>query len=161
MSIKILPNFAKVVRSFHEASRWLNAPQDALIAKLGREIRQEIINNMMKSPPPPLAASTIRRKGHGRSWFETGFMIRSALSAPAVRRPSSSKITLVIGVTKEIHPSAGIPTNELFSYLEYGTKSSPARPVILPIEMSIRNNAYDPLKTFKLKYIEELRKSLG
>lgn len=102
-------------------------------------------------PWTPLSPKTVELKGGDTTvYVETGFL-RDNLEVRKVKAPTNG-LTLFIGASPwKRHPS-GMKLSELMIWLEYGTDSSPARPLIRPswdeIEPLIKKNWKELLKDF-------------
>jgi hypothetical protein len=79
----------------------------------------------------PLADSTVALKnGDSTIYVETGFL-RNNLKAQKVQS-SSTSVTFYIGVDASATTPSGESLGDIMIWLEYGTRSIPARPLIRP-----------------------------
>ena len=79
-------------------------------------------------PWTPLSEETVRIKGHGKVYVETG-MLSNGLE---VRKIGAGGNEVFIGFSDGLRHESGLTFAQLMIYNEYGTINSPARPLIRP-----------------------------
>lgn len=77
----------------------------------------------------PLSKRSLEVKGHGKIYIDTG-TLRSGIQAKKVKQ-SNNEVSIFVGVSDGSHPS-GLDLLTVMKYNEYGTRKSPARPLIRP-----------------------------
>lgn len=97
----------------------------------------------------PLSETTIRIKNGDSTIYVDKGELRNGLVVRRVKS-SSDGCTVFIGASPWKHHSSGLTMNELMIFLEYGTSTIPARPLIRPtfeeVEDLIKKHWADLLK---------------
>jgi hypothetical protein len=66
-----------VERELVDLAKGLSPRMSRRLSAIGRNLAERARKKVLSSPPPPNAPSTIARKGHGQTLYETGLLSRS------------------------------------------------------------------------------------
>lgn len=101
----------------------------------------------------PLSDSTTSQKGSNEIYIETG-ALRNSFNVSKVKE-SSKELTYHVGVpSNKVHTESGLTYNQLLEYMEFGTMTQPARPLIQPTNREIQ-------KELKQDWVNFLKEEIG
>lgn len=113
--------------------RKLYADAEKILHKLQEHIDQQDL------PWVPLSESTVHQKGNDRVFVESGYL-RENLSVRRLPTSKSGEIAVFVGASPwKKHKPSGLKFSTLMLYLEYGTETIPARPLMRPTMEEMRN----------------------
>lgn len=116
---------------------------DAVERRAKRHIRNQDL------PWPGLTSETIRKKGFSEVYVETREFMDSLQVEVTRSGRFSSKMT--VGPTGE--HSSGVSMQALAAFLEYGTSTSPSRPLWRPVMQELQElPEFDRLKDLRTKF---------
>lgn len=118
----------------------------AVVDKDGEMIRQKLVGHISKQDLNwiPLAEKTVKNKGHNKVYIETG-TLRNNLVARRIRAPFNG-YSLYIGANPWTRSAKGEKLSTIMIYLEYGTSTIPARPLIRPTWAEVREQVKDDMR---------------
>lgn len=152
--ITLYGDWDKVLNKMHNLSKHLVPQAKAKMFEDGKivvEMLQAHIDNQ-DLPWPSLAEVTLKQKQIQDIYYETGDLRDNFCVTPI--RSDSNEAKYFIGVSPNKVHSSGLKYTELLMYMEYGTMTQPARPIIAPTSKEVSDRFKKEWKQF---FIEEIR----
>ena len=167
LRVKVTDSFERVAGQLKDARSWV-LPQKEELEALAYNIEEQVRAGMMAAPPPPLAQRTKDlklakgREYPDRTWWDTGWLIEKGLDVK-VKRGALGKAQVLILPSDKVHPPSGRKASVVFGWMEYGIPprdghpGQPPRPVLGPIEKSIKSGKNPALDEFREKLVKRIQ----
>jgi len=136
-------NWKGRVRSFRQQAELMSGGPEVSVADIGQAVQDELRRRMLAGPPPGLTPETIdrkRRRGARRpaaTWLDTEWLVDHGTRLPdATASKGFNQLTIELVTSNERHPS-GPTAEEVFRFMEFGTRRQRPRPVFGPLREAL------------------------
>ncbi len=151
MSSRLVGDWKKAGIVLKNISTKISPLANARLYADGKIIVEKMVEHIDKQDLPwtPLKQHTIQLKGNEKVYYESGWL-RDNLSVRRLKNnPRGSTIFIGASPWKK-HPQSGLTFSDLMIFLEYGTRYTPARPLVRPtwneLEEEIKQGWADMIK---------------
>lgn len=151
--ITLYGDWDKLLNKMQKLSKYLVPQAKAKLYEDGKivvEMLQSHIDNQ-DLPWPSLSEVTLKQKEIQDIYFETGELRDNFCITPV--RSNGNDVKYFIGVSPSKVHKSGLKFTELLMYMEYGTMTQPARPLIAPTSKEVSDRFKKEWKQFLLEEI--------